>query len=74
MNPSTNEVLRIFDPMKGSPSITSAVNSVTYTAQGFISGGAALSIKICMGTGQQGRQIDVTATGRPNNLSPYPTC
>jgi type IV fimbrial biogenesis protein FimT len=74
MNPTTNEVLHIFDPMKGNPTITSAVNSVTYTAQGFISGGAAASIKICMDSGQQGRQIDITATGRPNNQSPYPDC
>ena len=74
MNPTTNEVLRIFDPMKGNPTITSAANSVTYTSQGFINGGAAVSIKVCMDSGQQGRQIDITATGRPNNLSPYPTC
>jgi type IV fimbrial biogenesis protein FimT len=74
MNPTTNEVLRIFDPMKGNPTITRAANSVTYTSQGFINGGVAVSIKVCMDSGQQGRQIDVTATGRPNNLSPYPTC
>jgi type IV fimbrial biogenesis protein FimT len=69
-----NEVIRIFDAMKGSPTITSSAGTVQYTSSGFISGGAAVTIGICMGAGDQGRQINITATGRPNNVTPYPTC
>jgi len=71
---STNEVLQVFAPMKGSPTIDSSADSVQYTAAGFLAGGAAVTIGVCMAGGDQGRQINITATGRPNNVTPYPAC
>jgi type IV fimbrial biogenesis protein FimT len=71
---NTNEVLQVFAPMKGSPTVVSSAGSVQYTAEGFIAGGAAVTIGICMAGGDEGRQINITATGRPNNVTPYPAC
>jgi type IV fimbrial biogenesis protein FimT len=71
---STNEVLQVFAPMKGEPTVVSSAGSVQYTAEGFLSGGVAVTIGICMTGGDQGRQINITATGRPNNVTPYPAC
>lgn len=71
---ATNEVLQVFTPMKGSPTIVSSAASVQYTAAGFLAGGAAVTIGICMAGGDEGRQINITATGRPNNVTPYPAC
>lgn len=71
---AADEVIQVFAPMKGNPTVTSTAASVTYTAAGFITGGAAVSIGICMEGGDEGRQINITATGRPNNATPYPAC
>jgi type IV fimbrial biogenesis protein FimT len=73
LDDNTNEVIRIYAPMKGNPTIDSTAASVQYTAGGFLSG-AALTIDMCIDAGQEGRQINITATGRPNNVTPYPTC
>ncbi len=71
---NNNQVLRIHGALKGSTTITSAVTSLTYTSRGFLNGGLAVSMKLCITSGKPGRQINITATGRPNNLSPYPSC
>lgn len=74
INAATNEVIRIFEPMKGNPTVTSAVSSVAYTQEGFLNGGAPVSIGLCFESGKPGRQIDIAATGRSSNVTPYPTC
>lgn len=74
LDDNTNEVIQVFSAMKGSPTIVSTADSVQYTAAGFLGGGAAVSIGICMEGSDEGRQIDITATGRPNNVTPYPEC
>lgn len=74
LDDGANEVIQVFSAMKGHPTIDSTADSVQYTAAGFLNGGAAVSIGICMDGGDEGRQINITATGRPNNLTPYPEC
>ena len=74
LDDSTNEVIQVFDAMKGSPAIDSTADSVQFNASGFLTGGAAVSIGICMEGSDQGRQVNITATGRPNNVTPYPEC
>jgi type IV fimbrial biogenesis protein FimT len=74
LDDNTNEVIQVFSAMKGNPTIDSTADSVQYTAAGFLNGGAAISIGICMEGGDEGRQINITATGRPNNVTPYPEC
>ncbi|MBK8161878.1 MAG: GspH/FimT family pseudopilin [Gammaproteobacteria bacterium] len=71
---ATDDVVQVFSAMKGHPTIDSTADSVQYTAGGFLNGGAAVSIGICMEGVDQGRQINITATGRPNNVTPYPEC
>jgi type IV fimbrial biogenesis protein FimT len=74
LDDATDEVVQVFSAMKGHPTIDSTADSVQYTAGGFLNGGAAVSIGICMEGVDQGRQINITATGRPNNVTPYPEC
>ena len=74
LDDATDEVVQVFSAMKGHPTIDSTADSVQYTAGGFLNGGAAVSIGICMDGVDQGRQINITATGRPNNVTPYPEC
>ncbi len=74
LDDATDEVVQVFSAMKGHPTIDSTADSVQYTAGGFLNGGAAVSIGICMEGVDQGRQINITATGRPNNVMPYPEC
>lgn len=74
LDDNTDEVIQVFAPMKGNPTIDSTADSVQFTAAGFLSGGAAVSIGICMDGSDEGRQINITATGRPNNVTPYPDC
>ncbi len=71
---SNNEVLRAFGPMKGLASITSSADSLQYLPTGFINGGTTFTFDLCAKTGQAGRKINITPTGRPNNVTPYPTC
>ena len=73
-NDSNNEVLRIFGPMKGSTSVTAADTAFQYTSRGLLSSNAASTLTVCAATGKPGRQIDITPTGRPHNVDPYPTC
>lgn len=70
---ANDEVLQVYGPMKGSTTVTSTAALLRYTPDGFLEGGAA-SIQLCVETGASGRRIDVTATGRPANVNPYPQC
>lgn len=74
LDDNTDEVIRIYAPMKGDPTVDSTADSVQFTAAGFLNGGAAVTIDMCVDAGEEGRQINITATGRPNNVTPYPTC
>lgn len=71
---SNNQVLRIGSALHGTTTVTSSANTLTYTPRGFLNGGAAVSMVICNTTGKPGRQINITATGRPTNVSPQPGC
>lgn len=74
MDAGTNEVLRIFNPMNGSTAVAGTANSIQYTAEGFLNAGNPVTLTLCAESGEPGRQINITATGRPNNVTPYPTC
>lgn len=73
---NNNQLLRAFDAMDASIAVTSAPGSLQYAATGFLGGGATTTIKfnLCATSGDPGRQIDIPPTGRPNNVTPYPTC
>jgi type IV fimbrial biogenesis protein FimT len=74
---SSNEVLRVHDGLDGSVSLTNAANnkSIEYRPTGFLSGGTANTFNLCDDrSGETGRQIDISGTGRPTNLTPYPVC
>jgi len=69
------ELIRAYGALKGSSTLTAGASSVTYTSSGFLNG-AQTTFTLCDSTetGEDGRQVDVSATGRPSNISPYPTC
>jgi len=69
------ELIRVYGALKGTSTLTATSNTVTFTSAGFLSG-AQTTFTLCDSneTGEEGRQIVVTATGRPGNTSPYPTC
>lgn len=69
-----DQVLKVFDPIEGLASVASTVGSLQYTSNGFLNGGAGVTFDLCAKSGAPGRQINVTPTGRPNNVTPYPTC
>ncbi len=71
---NNNQVLRVFEALDGPSTVASAINTLQYTSTGFLNGGVAVSFNLCAGSGEAGRQINITATGRPNNVMPYPTC
>ncbi len=70
----SNQILRVFDSMEGMSSVTATVQSLQYTATGFINGGATVTFDLCAKPGTPGRQINITPTGRPSNVTPYPSC
>ena len=65
-------LLRAIDAMQG-PTLTGTTDTVQYLASGFTSAGAAITFTLCYESGQQGREIQVTATGRPSIDTNY-TC
>lgn len=73
LDASTDEVIQVFSPMKGKTAVTATVTAVSYNANGFLQGGGA-SLRLCAGEGKSGREVGITATGRPANVMPYPTC
>lgn len=58
------DLLRNIDAMDGA-TLTGSANTVQYLASGFTAAGATTTFTLCFESGQQGRQIQVTATGRP---------
>jgi type IV fimbrial biogenesis protein FimT len=69
------ELIKAYGALKGSSTMTATAASVTYTSTGFLTG-AQTTFTLCDSTetGEDGRQVVVSATGRPSNISPYPTC
>jgi type IV fimbrial biogenesis protein FimT len=69
------ELIRVYGALKGPSTLTSTETSITYTASGFLTG-PQTTFTLCDSheTGELGREVIVTATGRPGSTSPYPTC
>jgi len=69
------ELIRAYGALKGSSVLTSTANDITYTSSGFLTG-AQTTFTLCDSneSGELGREVIVTATGRPSNTTPYPTC
>lgn len=74
---SNDELLRVFSALPGSVTLTDtgALTSFQYAPSGFIEGGGANTFNFCDDrAGETGRQIQITGTGRPTNITPYPVC
>jgi type IV fimbrial biogenesis protein FimT len=74
---STSELLRVHEPLDSAITLTNAAanTAIEYRPTGFLNGGAANTFDFCDSrTGETGRQIAISATGRPTNITPYPTC
>jgi type IV fimbrial biogenesis protein FimT len=74
---SSSELLRVHEPLDSAISLTNtaANTSIEYRPTGFLNGGTANSFNLCDSrTGETGRQIDISGTGRPTNITPHPTC
>lgn len=71
---AADEVIQVFAAMKGQTAVSAGITDISYNANGFLQGGGGTSLKLCAGAGKPGREIGITATGRPSNLTPYPTC
>ncbi len=74
---ASGEVFRIYDSLKGSSSLdnTEGNTSLAFTADGFYTG-TSTTFTLCDSsvTGETGRRIFINSTGRPNSVSPPPTC
>lgn len=73
---STGEMLRAHEGLDGPG--TTLVNiegktSLQYTSRGMLNGNAATTFNLCLQSGKPGRQIGITATGRPRS-SEYNGC
>ena len=74
---SDNSILRVYDALSGSSTLINASGnlSIQYDSNGFLNSGATNTFNLCDDrTGEAGRQIVVTGTGRPTNTTPYPAC
>jgi len=74
---SSSELLRVHEPLDSAITLTNAASntSIEYRPTGFLNGGAANSFNLCDNrTGETGRQIDISGTGRPTNITPHPVC
>jgi len=74
---SNNEILRVHEPLDSAISLTNAATnkSIEYRPTGFLNAGTANTFDICDSrTGETGRQIAISGTGRPTNITPYPVC
>lgn len=68
------DLIRAFDPMKGSITVTAGgVSKLTYNQNGFLAAGGG-TLRLCAGAGKSGREVQVSPTGRPASISPHPTC
>jgi len=74
---SSSEILRVHEPIEPAITITNAATntSIEYRPTGFLNGGTANTFDLCDNrTGETGRQIVISGTGRPTNITPYPVC
>lgn len=63
---SDNNILRNHQAFEGSSTLTGGTSSLSYRGTGFISGGAAITFTLCDDrTGETGRTITISLTGRP---------
>lgn len=70
----SGELLRTHAGLKGSTLLNQENNtSIQYNPRGLLSGNAATTFNLCIDSGIPGRQISITATGRPR-LSKYTGC
>ena len=72
INDADANLLRTIDAMNG-PTLAADTDTVQYLASGFTSAGASVTFTLCYEAGQPGRQIEITATGRPAIDADY-TC
>ena len=70
-----SELIRVYPALKGTSTLTSTASSMTYTSTGFLNG-AQTTFTLCDSdeTGETGREVVVSSTGRPTSTTPYPTC
>lgn len=63
------ELIRAYGALKGTSTLSGS--TVTYTSSGFLSGGAQTTFTLCDNneTNEEGRQIIITATGRPSSVT-----
>lgn len=74
---TSGELLRAHTALDSAMSLTNtaANTSIEYRPTGFLNGGTANTFDICDNrTGETGRKIVISGTGRPTNTTPYPTC
>lgn len=68
------DLIRAFEAMKGSITVTDGgVTTLSYNQNGFLTAGGA-TLRLCAGAGKSGREVDISATGRPSNVNPHPSC
>ena len=69
------DLIKVYGALKGASTLTASEADITYTSSGFLSG-AQITFTLCDSeeTGELGRQVVVSATGRPSSISPYPVC
>lgn len=73
---STGELIRVHAGLDGSDTTFSNVEgntSIQYNSRGMLNGNAATTFHLCVYAGKPGRQISITATGRPRS-SEYNGC
>lgn len=72
---SDGELLRVHDALDGTSTLSNVEgnNSIQYTTRGLLNGNAATTFRLCVYSGKPGRQIGVSATGRPQSME-YSGC
>ncbi len=63
--------LRVYDALGGNLALTATDNTVQYLASGFTANAAAVTFDLCINSGEPGRQIEVSPTGRPHTDTEY---
>ncbi len=71
---NTGELLRAHAALDGSTLVNQEGNTnIQYTARGMLNGNTATTFNLCIDSGVPGRQISITATGRPRSTK-YTAC
>lgn len=70
----SGNVIHYFPAMKGATTVASTAATVSYSQRGFLSNGNPVTMTLCAGSGESGRQITLTGTGRPSSVTPHPVC